>query len=242
MVCAIPDSDSLPDGKDIPILDCGDSIERLESCDRIFVAPAYYALGFTTATNEIRLRRTVIAALRAASSRLPVNVALIVWDGLRSLATQAEIQGRIAASFCTLQLADSDRRSMQDSFVSPLPTTQANCERTPPPHTTGAAVDLSLCDPSGNPLDMGAEFDQFDSAASIGYYERGDEFGEGHHVIRYRRRLLYWAMIGAGFAPYSPEFWHFEYGTQRASAFYGRPTADYGCAVPWENLEGIKCN
>ena len=48
-------------------------------------------------------------------------------------------------------------------------------------------------------------------------------------------------MIGAGFAPYGPEFWHFEYATQRASAFHGRLTADYGTAVLWKDTEVRAC-
>lgn len=241
MVTAIPIIDPSLNGRDIPIHECGESIEGLEAGDRIFVSPAYHARGFTTASNEIRLRRRVIAALRRAATLLRPDVGLVVWDGLRSLATQGEIGSRFAASLRRLPLNDIERQSLLDRFVSPLPPSRTYFERNPPPHTTGGAVDVSLCDLAGNPLNMGAEFDQFDSAADLRYFEEDDEVASTTVEACLRRRLLYWAMIGAGFAPYGPEYWHFEYATQRASAFHGHSSANYGYAVPWEDAEARSC-
>jgi len=83
----------------------------------------------------------------------------------------------------------------------------ANPERTGM-HNYGAAVDLTIIDANGTPLDMGTPFDHFGRAAGN---REAELVAEGlltpQHVRN--RQLLRYVMIKAGFRPISGEWWHF---------------------------------
>ena len=71
-------------------------------------------------------------------------------------------------------------------------------------HSRGLAVDLSVCDSLGNPLDMGTDFDFFGREAWPTY-----KFED--RKINQNRALLRNAMMAAGFNPITSEWWHFNY-------------------------------
>lgn len=95
-------------------------------------------------------------------------------------------------------------------------------------HNYGVAVDLTIAQIDGSPLDMGAEFDDFSKAASVkvtpdtddpatrsievyrdyvlGLAERGIISLEAAN----NRILLIEVMLEAGLYPYRREWWHFE--------------------------------
>jgi D-alanyl-D-alanine dipeptidase len=95
---------------------------------------------------------------------------------------------------------------------------------------------VTLSDDIGRPLDLGADFDQFTQAAHLSHFEamaKSSLNASNRNRRRLRRRVLYWAMTAAGFAPYRFEFWHFEHKTLRAAAHFGHNFAEFGPAVPW---------
>jgi zinc D-Ala-D-Ala dipeptidase len=215
----------------IVIRDCGDPLVRVTDHDRIRVAPSYHERGIRNAPAEVQVRSRVLDALRRAATFLPDGTDLLVWDGLRSLETQAEIVAQFRAT-----LPEADRDATVERYLAPPPESEEAFRGCPPPHSTGGAVDLTLCDVSGRPLDMGADFDQFDERSWLSYYEGGGGSavdGPDHAEHRRRRRILYWAMLRAGFAPYPWEYWHYELGTLVDASFRGRAVAEYGAAVDW---------
>jgi D-alanyl-D-alanine dipeptidase len=227
---AIPAVDSRPlDG--IVIRESDDPLVEVTVGDGLHVAPAYHERGITHAPTSVTVRRRVLDGLRRASALLPEGQDILMWDGLRSLVTQKEIVDQFRAS-----LPEEDREAVVERYLAPPPESEEAFRRCPPPHSTGGAVDLTMCDASGRPLDMGADFDQFDEKSWLSYYEddanRAEDGPAGVERCR-RRRLLYWAMLGAGFSPYPWEYWHFELGTMVWAAFYGETVAEYGAAVPW---------
>lgn len=233
----IPEIGGEPDVSGVRVCESGDGLTTVKTGGRIWVAPAYAQLGFTTAMNTIWIRTGVFEALQRAAASLPVGTSIVLWDGLRTLETQREITERFLRSLSHLQIDSRERKAILSQYVSPLPASEVEYHAQPPPHATGGGVDVSLTDETGRPLDLGAGFDQFDQTAWLTYYERVCSNGGASRADRDRRRLrrvLYWAMTGAGFAPYVWEFWHFEYRTRRAAAFYKELTADYGPAVAWE--------
>ncbi len=87
-------------------------------------------------------------------------------------------------------------------------------------HQTGGAVDLTLCDKNGIPLDMGSE-----------YPIKCSEMITSCHlspIISERRRLLCKVMHKEGFANYPGEWWHFAYGDQLWAAYRYKRYAIYG--------------
>ena len=95
-------------------------------------------------------------------------------------------------------------------------------------HNYGVAVDLTIAQIDGSPLDMGAEFDDFSKAASVkGTPDTDDPATRSIEVYRdyvlglaergiinleaaNNRLLLIEVMLEAGLYPYRREWWHFE--------------------------------
>jgi zinc D-Ala-D-Ala dipeptidase len=85
----------------------------------------------------------------------------------------------------------------------------------PPPHSTGAATDLTIRTADGDHLWMGTIFDDVTERAWPDALERKDlglSFSDGE--AQKNRRLLYWVMAEAGFQVNPTEWWHFSYGDQ----------------------------
>jgi D-alanyl-D-alanine dipeptidase len=71
------------------------------------------------------------------------------------------------------------------------------------PHSRGAAVDLTLLDPTGEALDMGTEFDAF---TPLSHHGRTDVSTEAQR----NRLLLMGLMTAAGWDFYRNEWWHYQ--------------------------------
>lgn len=85
-------------------------------------------------------------------------------------------------------------------------------EKTPPPHSTGAAVDVTLVDETGKVVDMGSAIDELSERSHPDYYALSDRPQErGYHV---HRLLLLDVMEKGGFQRHPQEWWHFSFGDQ----------------------------
>jgi len=90
---------------------------------------------------------------------------------------------------------------------------------TPPPHSTGAAIDVTLANTTGTELDMGSPIDEMSPRSEPDYFAaiadpscpQYDPRGAECHQ---RRQLLRSAMLNAGFCTHPKEWWHFSYGDQ----------------------------
>jgi len=69
-------------------------------------------------------------------------------------------------------------------------------------HTRGVAVDLTLCQADGEPLDMGTEFDEMTAQSCHG---RTDIPAQAQH----NRRLLLEVMTRTGWEHHPHEWWHY---------------------------------
>ncbi|MEV4170454.1 M15 family metallopeptidase [Nonomuraea sp. NPDC049709] len=207
----------------IGVRECGEPLVEVAGVPDVHAGPAYHRRGIAAADSRVFVRRRVLAGLRSASAALPDGIDILVWDGLRTLETQAEIVEQFRRT-----LPDPGDDATVEMYLALPPTDQEEFLTLPPPHTTGGAVDVTLCDSEGRELDLGAEFDEFNERSWLTHYEN-----DPRSEYRRLRRMLYWAMLGAGFAPYSWEFWHYELGTMVSAAFHGERFAEYGAAVPW---------
>jgi len=70
------------------------------------------------------------------------------------------------------------------------------------PHTRGVAVDLTLLDPEGQPLDMGGPFDELSENAWVD--------APVTPAQQRNRHLLLGLMTAAGWDCYLKEWWHFQ--------------------------------
>jgi len=102
----------------------------------------------------------------------------------------------------------------------------------PPPHSTGAAIDLTLADMKGNPLDLGGEIDFIGAKSNPNFYEKDSlkNPSSKHQIFHYRRTLLFSVMEKAGFVQHPNEWWHFSYGDQLWAWLSNQANAIYGAA------------
>lgn len=205
-----------------PIIESGDPLVVVAGGNRIFCRSAYHARGYDAASAEIWLRRDVSRRVAAAARLLPPNTSLVIWDGWRSLELQTalfrEFRDKLEATGLTGRALEHET----NRFVSPPISDPA----LPPPHLTGGAVDLTLGDEQGSPLDMGGDHDELSDRSRTGHYER-KEAAAGQTMSRDRRRLLCAVMSHVGFSNYPEEWWHFDIGNQSHHRRVGGP-ARYG--------------
>lgn len=100
---------------------------------------------------------------------------------------------------------------------------------TPPPHSTGAAIDMTLADQEGKEINMGSPIDENSDRSSPDYFR--DLCKEAHE----NRQILARALTAAGFTRHPDEWWHFSLGDQmwvyrRAQEGFDEGPARYGRA------------
>jgi D-alanyl-D-alanine dipeptidase len=88
-------------------------------------------------------------------------------------------------------------------------------------HRTGGAVDLTICDCNGKPLDMGTSYEEFNKSTPTG----SDSLTEEQ---KHNRCLLQTVMKNEGFVNYPLEWWHYSYGDKMWASYLNKPHAIYG--------------
>ena len=83
---------------------------------------------------------------------------------------------------------------------------------TPPPHSTGAAIDVTLVDAQGKIVDMGSPIDELSQRSHPDYYTQADlpDLQQYHR----HRQILNQFMVKAGWCRNPREWWHFSLGDQ----------------------------
>jgi D-alanyl-D-alanine dipeptidase len=181
-------------------------------------APYYRVLagGF----DKLLLRRGVVARLKQVNEVLRLfGVEVYVWDAFRPIACQRELWDYFMgqAKLKRPNASEEDWKRWSDDYCSdPSGYDPAN-PRTWPTHFTGGAVDLTLrriC--NGELLYMGSVFDDAACVSHTAHFEGipDQELSASAFDARANRRMLYWAMFGAGFSNFPNEWWHYDYGTQ----------------------------
>ena len=210
--------------RDVPIEPVDEPLVPVDAIGRgVRDDPRYHAEGLPGALPRGWVREGVAARLAAAATGLPDGLTLVVWDGYRPIATQAALYGSYLDELAMVH-ADWPADALEDAAARYV-TPPSRSELAPPPHLTGGAVDVTLADGDGRPLDLGTDFDAFVPEAAARALE--DVPGRARDL----RRTLYWAMARQAFTPYHEEWWHFDHGNQFWGLATGAP-AIYGAAKP----------
>lgn len=109
----------------------------------------------------------------------------------------------------------SEEQARAEAFIYVFPPSMD--PQTPPPHSTGAALDLTLTDKNGNELDMGTRYAEFDNPLM---YTNQQGLSE---VQKANRLLLMESMVTNGFVNYPGEWWHWSFGDREWVAYLGKP-------------------
>jgi D-alanyl-D-alanine dipeptidase len=162
-----------------------------------------------------------------------------IFDAWRPVSVQAFMVNHAIEQECARQginTDDSDQlnrlenvRSEVARFWAP-PSTDLLI---PPPHSTGAAVDLTLIDAQGSPLDMGGEIDAIGpESLPLHHAKAAIDQPDGTAALFHSRRcLLHCVMTKAGFVRHPNEWWHFSFGDQLWAW-----TVDADCAIYGRDL------
>ncbi|MFE4105677.1 M15 family metallopeptidase [Almyronema epifaneia] len=100
---------------------------------------------------------------------------------------------------------------------------------TPPPHSTGAAIDITLTDNQGQAINMGSPIDE----PSVRSYPHhfADKAAAQAQQYHQNRQLLAALLTAVGFKQHPQEWWHFSYGDQMWAWQSRSPFAYYGKAT-----------
>lgn len=198
--------------------ECGEGLtDPTLLSDRIQYGAAYLCQGLPGAMDCCLLRESVTKRLAQAAAQLPDGWSLLIFDGLRPLSVQQAIYDQFKAIIIheRPQASPAEVELILDDFVA-KPVRRL---RRPAPHTTGGAVDLTLCR-DGVPLDMGTGFDDLTDMAHTDWLEHACPAGQ--EEARDNRRLLYNLMTSVGLVNYPCEWWHYAYGERQWAVRTGK--------------------
>ena len=221
----------------IPIEECGEPLQALPPALLRMEPHPYMALGapYGTSGNPFQLRLGVVQRLLDAQQQLVEHdprLRLSIFDAWRPIAVQAFMVDHSITKLCRERGVKARSGHAFDQVVADVVRFWAAPSRdpaTPPPHSTGAAVDLTLSSSDGAPLAMGGEIDA-SGAVSEPQHFAGREDPEARRWHQ-RRQLLAEVMGAAGFAQHPNEWWHYSFGDQLWAWRKGAAVAVYAEAV-----------
>jgi D-alanyl-D-alanine dipeptidase len=117
---------------------------------------------------------------------------LLIYDGLRPRSIQWTLWNT---------LSDVPEKERTNFVADP---------RTGSIHNFGAAVDLTVAEKNGRPLDMGTHYDYFGDLAFPRLEDSLVVVGDLKQEQVNNRLILRHAMTEAGFSPITTEWWHFD--------------------------------
>lgn len=144
--------------------------------------------------------KKIVEAQRLLRERHP-NYSLLIYDAARPLSVQKRMRKAVEGTPLTAYVADGARGGR---------------------HNYGVAVDLTIIDDNGQPLDMGAPFDYFgreswigtDKNTTLASYKAYVEWQRKEGIISdeaaRNRTLLLEIMDAVGLRPYAKEWWHYQ--------------------------------
>ena len=184
---------------DVQTLDKEIEVELKYATEDNFVGENMYG-SLTTAYLLPHFARKVVEAQRILRERHP-EYSLLIYDAARPISVQRRMRSIVEGTPLQIYVADGKRGGR---------------------HNFGVAVDLTIVDGNGRPLDMGAGFDHFGREAWVGndndvtlaaykaYVEALRKQGLISAEAAANRTLLLEIMDAVGLRPYVKEWWHFQ--------------------------------
>ena len=213
----------------IAIIECGDPLVPIPL--ELFAVESphpYQQLGACyKERSPYYLRQSVLDRLIAAQSLLQRRHPLWriqIFDAYRPVEVQ---QFMVEYAFSQVvedrglnfQLEDAQQQAIWEQvyqFWAPPSLNPA----TPPPHSTGAAVDVTLVNATGQAIDMGGEIDEISARSHPDYFAGATlPVEQQYHALR---QLLGDVMFQAGFRRHPNEWWHFSLGDQMWAWLYNQ--------------------
>jgi D-alanyl-D-alanine dipeptidase len=227
----------------VPIHDSGEPLVALPPQLRRLEPHPYAALGapYGQGASPFRLRAPVVERLLQAQALLRQREpgwCLAIFDAWRPVAVQRFMVEHAINEECRERGVDwrlpSPELEAVITAVGRFWAPPSDDPATPPPHSTGGAVDLTLADREGTELAMGCPIDAIGAVSEPDFFlqqAQGLPAGEQRDaclIWHQRREALRSAMQAAGFAQHPNEWWHFSWGDQLWAWRTGESAARFG--------------
>lgn len=198
----------------IPVVDVGEELVDLRLCAAITVDDREADQDGAYA----HLRGPVVKRLEHAQTTLPDGLTFLVIEGYRPPAVQRHRFERYRTDLAERYPAASklELAMLASRYISPPEIA---------PHSSGAAVDLTLQTREGIELHMGTRLNASPEESDGRCYTNARGLSS---VARGNRQVLVEAPEGAGLVNYPTEWWHWSYGDRYWAFVTGAPQAIYG--------------
>lgn len=210
----------------VKINECSEGLISVEEQFNIFTPHPYLKEGAKYETyGPWYLRKGVVNKLIVAEDNLKKvnpNYRLKIFDAYRPQSVQiymrdVELKRLAIRENIDLSKASKEEMDMLMDLVDSIWARPSAPPKPPPPHSTGSAVDLTICTENGEELNMGSEIDEVsDKSLPNFYHDKQDQASKTYHE---NRELLRRCLEDAGFYRLSHEWWHFSYGDQVWAVF-----------------------
>jgi D-alanyl-D-alanine dipeptidase len=183
----------------VPIVESGEPMVDLHAHPEILLDPRLRP----ESNSFFNVRRSVADKLVAAAKTLPAGIRFLLIEGHRPLSLQKMHFEEYSKTLRELQPSWDAQRVYQEAskYIAPPEII--------PPHSTGAAIDITLADAKGIEIDMGTALNatpvECDNACFTEALNISAEAKEN-------RAILIAALSGVGFVNYPTEWWHWSYG------------------------------
>jgi zinc D-Ala-D-Ala dipeptidase len=208
----------------IPIDECGEPLVLIPSEHFAFEKPhPYQKLGApyhnSKADSPYYLRQVVVESLIVAKIQLQQkhpNWQILIFDAYRPVEVQQFMVNYTYAEILEsegyeLPVSEQKRQEILEKVYQfwAMPSLD---RATPPPHSTGAALDITLVDRNYQKIPMGSPIDEISERSYPDYFasSRQPQEQEFHR----HRQILKDVMLVAGFQQHPNEWWHFCLGDQ----------------------------
>lgn len=205
----------------ISITECGESLVAIPTTFALVQPHAYQSLGAEYGDKSpFYLREGVLRCLEKSQKHLQSmkpNWHIRIFDAYRPVTVQ-----KLMVDLTFRQLTEA--RGWDGDNLTPAQNTEImdlvlqfwaipSLDRnTPPPHSTGAAIDVTLQDDRGQEVNMGSDIDEVSPRSFPDYFRTNDE--PEMQQFHANRELLYAVMTHSGFQRHPNEWWHFSLGDQ----------------------------
>jgi D-alanyl-D-alanine dipeptidase len=206
----------------VPITECGEPLVKIPL--ELFAVESphpYEKLGAPYGEHSpYYLRQTVVDSLITAQNHLQLlypGWRIQIFDAYRPVAVQkfmveyAFTEAVAHEKLTEAELSETQRQAIWKE-VYKIWAEPSLDEKTPPPHSTGGAVDLTLVNDKGEVIYMGSAIDELSERSLPNYYV--DNNHPSAHQYHANRQLLCDVMEKAGFRRHPGEWWHFCLGDQ----------------------------
>ncbi len=221
--------------QNIPIAECGEPLVAIAD-DIIRIDPhPYIALGAPYGDRSpFWVRQGILERLRRSQAYLETirpNWQIAIFDAYRPIPVQQFMVDYSFAQFAEsknleIKSLTEDQKNSLMSEVMKFWAIPSHDPKTPPPHSTGAAIDVTLFDTEGQEINMGSPIDEISDRSLPDYFANSRDALEME--FNRDRELLNQVMTHSGFQRHPNEWWHFSYGDQLWAWIDSQKSAIYG--------------